>query len=459
MNQEQILERYNRILSKDAELLSRIEMWVADLAPTELDIYDIFDLEVLYAPLINSHIDVISKTRQWHEMFKNNHVVDPEIAKQYPFYQEADVIYVFHGEMSALMTIANKELFNEAIKGIKALIKNPTYTIEYIDRDLFILHRKEADKLDIFEHIPNLSIEESEYPKVVNHHRNNTIIQGHIDSLPTSFVAIDFETFYPQHVSACSVGMVKYIDGKQCEKYYTKIRPPFDLDIYTGEPLTRIHGLKKEDLINERTMKNILPEIEQFVGDFPLVAHNHGTEKYCFIRTCEYYDLHTSLLNRDFLDTIPIAERIEAEEGFHGKGTYGLDAVCRRFGVPCLEHHHAGDDAEMCGNLFVKLGRIINLGEPADIFDLTTLKLDPIKIRGTLFEGKTVVLSGMSAPDKTAYKEILQKLGARTPGSVSNKTQILIYGSNSGEKKQHAIAVGAQLITEDEFLTIIKSLS
>lgn len=288
---------------------------------------------------------------------------------------------------------------------------------------------------------------------------SNIRMQGHINSVPTSFVAIDFETFYPQHVSACSVGMVKYIDGKLCERYYTKIRPPFDLALYIGEPVTRVHGFKKEDLINERTMKDILPEIERFVGNLPLVAHNHGTEKYCFIRTCEYYNLHTSLLDREIIDTIPNAKRIEAEEGYHGNGGYGLEDVCRRFGVPCLEHHHAGDDAEMCGNLFVKFGRIINSGEPADIFDLTTLKLDPIKIRGTLFEGKTVVLSGMSAPDKTAYKEILQKLGARTPGSVSNKTQILIYGSNSRKKKQHAIEVGAQLITEDEFLTIIKSLS
>ena len=49
-----------------------------------------------------------------------------------------------------------------------------------------------------------------------------------VSTLPKSFVAIDFETLYPQRVSVCSVGMVKYIDGKIVDKFYTLIRPTFD---------------------------------------------------------------------------------------------------------------------------------------------------------------------------------------------------------------------------------------
>ena len=39
---------------------------------------------------------------------------------------------------------------------------------------------------------------------------------------PKSFVSFDFENLYPQRVSACSVGMVKYKNGIIVDKYSTK---------------------------------------------------------------------------------------------------------------------------------------------------------------------------------------------------------------------------------------------
>ena len=59
-----------------------------------------------------------------------------------------------------------------------------------------------------------------------------------VSTLPKSFVAIDFETLYPQRVSACSVGMVKYIDGEKVDNFYTLIRPPFDYPWKCGNVLT-----------------------------------------------------------------------------------------------------------------------------------------------------------------------------------------------------------------------------
>ena len=45
---------------------------------------------------------------------------------------------------------------------------------------------------------------------------------------PTSFVSFDFENLFPQRVTACSVGMVKYKNGVIVDTYYTLIRPPFE---------------------------------------------------------------------------------------------------------------------------------------------------------------------------------------------------------------------------------------
>ena len=113
--------------------------------------------------------------------------------------------------------------------------------------------------------------------------------------LPDSFVSIDFETLYAQRVSACSVGLVKYKDGKQVDHYYSLIRPPFEYEGKKGFALTHIHGFREEDLVSERTMKSILPEIEKFVGDLPLVAHNASVEKGCLRDTIAFYGLKTNL--------------------------------------------------------------------------------------------------------------------------------------------------------------------
>jgi len=45
---------------------------------------------------------------------------------------------------------------------------------------------------------------------------------------PSSFVSFDFENLFPQRVTACSVGMVKYKNGVIVDTYYTLIRPPFE---------------------------------------------------------------------------------------------------------------------------------------------------------------------------------------------------------------------------------------
>jgi len=106
---------------------------------------------------------------------------------------------------------------------------------------------------------------------------------GH--EFPISFVSIDFETLRGQPISACSVGMVKYINGEIKDCYYSLIKPPKDYEGKKGEVMTRIHGFTEDQFETERTMIDILPEMERFAENLPLVAHHAATEKSC-IRGC-----------------------------------------------------------------------------------------------------------------------------------------------------------------------------
>ena len=54
------------------------------------------------------------------------------------------------------------------------------------------------------------------------------------------FTAIDFETAYYRSESACSIGLVRFRDGKAVDSFYSLIRPP---SLYVRPDFTAIHGL------------------------------------------------------------------------------------------------------------------------------------------------------------------------------------------------------------------------
>lgn len=293
-------------------------------------------------------------------------------------------------------------------------------------------------------------------------------------NLPDSFVCIDFETLYSQRVSACSVGMVKFKDGQIVDKYYSLIRPPFEYPGKCGVALTWIHGFTEEMLQNERTFEEILPEMETFVEGLPLVAHNACVERACIRDTSEFYEITTSLDYDNIIDTYPLSKRIEQMMGCEvvGSGTHSLDAVCRRFNVPEMQHHNALDDAEMCGNLLLAFKTVLSnadtIVQPTKKEVVVTSKIKPEdkiqrmdleNVEDNPFKGKVVVLTGFAKADSQQYAHQLNELGAIIKDSVNKKTNILITGYNAGPSKmKKAEEFGAQIIPENEFLEMLKSL-
>jgi DNA ligase (NAD+) len=76
----------------------------------------------------------------------------------------------------------------------------------------------------------------------------------------------------------------------------------------------------------------------------------------------------------------------------------------------------------------------------------------------TIFKDKTVVLTGSLATyTREEAGEILENLGAKVSGSVSKKTDFVIYGTEAGSKLTKALALGVKTMTEQEFIESIKS--
>ena len=75
------------------------------------------------------------------------------------------------------------------------------------------------------------------------------------------------------------------------------------------------------------------------------------------------------------------------------------------------------------------------------------------KIHASRFSNKTVVLTGtLEHYTRTEAKKILESLGANVAGSVSKKTDYVIYGTAAGSKLEKARNLGVALMSEEEFV-------
>jgi DNA ligase (NAD+) len=71
------------------------------------------------------------------------------------------------------------------------------------------------------------------------------------------------------------------------------------------------------------------------------------------------------------------------------------------------------------------------------------------------FKDKTVVLTGSMSVSRGAVKEILEGLGAKVSGSVSKKTDFVIYGDDAGSKLVKAEGLGVSTLTEGEMRKLL----
>ena len=347
MNAQKLQEWKDERAEREKKRKKAMKAFIAGKKPR--DFYAPFQI---YQQRIDEHIDVIRYNAKWIEPYYRDYKLSDEEARKLSCYRDGDEYYKFQGEAPDDFIRQSFEKDGYHTGTIEECLSHRRCIISFDGNDLII-------QVESFEHeqerfgYSNLQINEE--PQKVD--------------IPSSFVSIDFETLYSQRVSACSIGMVKYLDGEKVDQYYSLIRPPFDYPGKSGQVLTWVHGISEDDVRYEKTFAELLPEIERFVDGLPLVAHNASVEKCCVRDASAYYEIETSLDYENIYDTLPLSRDVEAKLGLQveGQGTHSLDAVSYRFDIPVLNHHNALEDAEMCGNLMVKFREILVEGKSVEL--------------------------------------------------------------------------------------------
>lgn len=97
------------------------------------------------------------------------------------------------------------------------------------------------------------------------------------------------------------------------------------------------------------------------------------------------------------------------------------------------------------------INKLKELGLNFNYLGVTEVNLD------SPFSNKTIVLTGtLSKYGRKEATEILENLGAKVAGSVSSKTDIVIFGEEAGSKLDKANALGIRTMDEKEFEELLQ---
>ncbi len=92
----------------------------------------------------------------------------------------------------------------------------------------------------------------------------------------------------------------------------------------------------------------------------------------------------------------------------------------------------------------------VNRDKVLRLLSIITLEMPQEVKKESPFSGKTVVLTGSMSRPRSEIKEMLESLGAKVTGSVSKKTDFVIYGEDPGSKLEKAKKLGVAILSEEQ---------
>ena len=147
--------------------------------------------------------------------------------------------------------------------------------------------------------------------------------------------------------------------------------------------------------------------------------------------------------------------------GIEHIGEVASKQICLEFGLDILnvtfEKLEAldGIGAQMANSLleFIRVNRALM----EKLFEIIQPTIEEkIEVKQNPFKDKTIVLTGTMSVSRGIVKKELEALGAKVSGSVSKKTNYLIYGEDAGSKYDKAVSLEVKTLTEGEMKNLLQ---
>lgn len=277
-----------------------------------------------------------------------------------------------------------------------------------------------------------------------------------------SFTALDFETFTPERSSACAIGLVKVVDGRIVQKFYSLIKPIPD---NRETDNSAINGITREMVSVAPTFLELWPTISKIIGKDVLVSHNAEFDQSVWDKQMCLYCCVSDPTKFRFFCTYRMTG-------------LSLEDACAKHNIEMGCHHDALDDALACAKLLLAENGCIQASTfkggiseamkqmAAKKYDHATLvSLDDSLVENKetpFFHARTVITGIFTAyPNRDELGKILQSLGADINTSISKKTNIVVVGNGAGPSKLKKIEAlradgfDIRVIYEPELISIL----
>lgn len=156
------------------------------------------------------------------------------------------------------------------------------------------------------------------------------------------FVAIDVETtgLSPIANELIEVSAIKYNGAEKLNTFTTLIKPKAEIPYY----ITNITGITNEMVENSPYVEEIMPDLIDFIGTNPIVAHNANFD-YKFIQNYS----HNAFSKNTLIDTVQIGRRLYPNLPNHKLGT-----IAKHIGITEDSFHRAEFDCECCARIYME---------------------------------------------------------------------------------------------------------
>lgn len=273
---------------------------------------------------------------------------------------------------------------------------------------------------------------------------------------------------------------VRLENGKIKDEFQTLINP----QQHIRKSSFAIHGISEEMVKDAPTEEEVIPKILDFIGDYPIVAHN-AIFDYSFLNEASLRVCDKELTNPR-IDTQQMFKEI-----FPDLESHGLEALTKKFNVEFTTHHRAMADTmglalaypdlkklylqkhdwqskqlENIDYLFERYLRIqqsvlVMQSELQDLRSIYKLYFDLGGKPVTAQSGETLVYQSRQSfgYDLMKIKDILEEIGALGKAVKLNTGFVdrLVGGLSLDEEKRNIIKDARQELSETRNIQIIKS--
>ncbi len=273
---------------------------------------------------------------------------------------------------------------------------------------------------------------------------------------------------------------VRLENGKIKDEFQTLINP----EQHIRKSSIAIHGITQEMVADSPTEAEIMPKILEFIGDYPIVAHN-AIFDFSFINEAAKRTTGEEIKN-ERIDTQQMFKEIYPDLEAHG-----LNALTEKFKVELKDHHRAMGDTMGLALAYPKLKKLYTqkydweskqLENVEYLFErflrlqqtVTTLQSEMQDLKSvfklyfeqggapiTSQEGDMLVYNSKQTfgYDFNTIKPVLEEIGALEKAVKLNTGFIdrLVNGRSLDEEKKEIIKNARQELTETRNIQVIKN--